>query len=398
MTPAKAPEKGLSNHPFFSFGFRPFFLLASLWAAIVLPLWVASYQMGLSIPFTQIDMHWHVHEMVFGYGGAVLAGFSLTAIPNWTGRPPIAGRPLIALVVLWGVGRGAYMLTLTPDGVAAVLDAAFLFVLSALVWREIVSAKNRRNIKVAITVSLFAFANAVFHFADLFASSYLPLAIRFGLAVLLFLVLLIGGRITPTFTRNWLVKRNLNADLATDKFDDLVLVASALSLAGWVVAPDHVAASSAMILTGVLTLLRMSRWRGLATLPEPLLFVLHIAHIWAGAAFLLLGGAGPFSSLVPAIAGTHALGAGAIGVMTIAVMVRATLGHTGRPLTATLSTVFMFVCVNIAALTRVAGAFLEVEQQMWFNSVSAILWVVGFLTFARVCGPLIVRERQSAGA
>ena len=126
--------------------------------------------------------------------------------------------------------------------------------------------------------------------------------------------------------------------------------------------------------------------------------MLHIAHIWAGAAFLLLGGAGPFSSLVPAIAGTHALGAGAIGVMTIAVMVRATLGHTGRPLTAAPSTVFMFVCVNLAALMRVAGAFLEVEQQMWFNSVSAILWVVGFLTFARVCGPLIFRERQSAGA
>lgn len=396
MTQTTLPSRGLSNHPFFSFGFRPFFLLASLWAVIVLPLWVVSFQMGLNVPALKIDVFWHVHEMVFGYGGAVIAGFLLTAVPNWTGRSPMTGTPLIFLVVLWGLGRIAYVWAITPDMLAAGLDSTFLIVLSTFVWREVLTSNNHRNIKVAAAVTSLALANLAFHAAALFDPGMLQQVIRLGLGVLLFLVLLIGGRITPAFTRNWLKQNSKSVDVKTGKFDDVVLVVSALGLAGWIILPDHPATSLVVVVAGGLTLVRMSRWCGLATVSEPLLFVLHIAYIWSGVAFLIVGAGGLFPTFVPSVAGTHAIGAGAIGVMTIAVMARATLGHTGRPLKANPSIVFMFICINLAALLRVVGAFAGSETQMHLNAASAVFWVLGFLSFGLVFGPMMVRKRLSA--
>ena len=204
MTPTIKPKRDYRGHPLFSYGFRPFFLLSAVWAAIAIPLWIVSHSLGPGAMSVNAGIVFHVHEMVFGYGSAVLAGFLLTAIPSWTGRRPVCGSPLVLLVLLWTAGRIAMVLGTEPIWIVSLIEAAFLVVLAGLVWREIIAGHNGRNLKVAAAVTALAVANIGFHAVVLTSGGLPQMAIRAGLSVLIFLILLVGGRITPTFTRNWL--------------------------------------------------------------------------------------------------------------------------------------------------------------------------------------------------
>ena len=224
--------RAYQGHPLFSMGFRPFFLLATLWAALAVPIWVAAFAGWL--PIEHFNRDWHAHEMLFGYLSGVIAGFLLTAVPNWTGRLPVTGAPLMALVLLWCAGRAAMLI---PDFAAApIIDSAFLFVFAAVIGREIIAGRNIRNAPVLLLLTVLASANLLSHLRSVDPELAL-LGERIGIAVVATLVALIGGRIVPSFTRNWMAKQKLTPEPASpSRFD---ASRSRLARSAWVCGPFH---------------------------------------------------------------------------------------------------------------------------------------------------------------
>ena len=376
--------------PLFSMGFRPFFLFAALWTAITVPLWIAAFAGWL--PITHFDRAWHAHEMLFGYLSGVIAGFLLTAVPNWTGRLPVTGVPLLALVLLWCAGRVAMLI---PDFAAApFIDSAFLFVFAAVVAREIIAGRNVRNVPVLLLLTVLGSANVLSHLND-FDTQLALLGERIGIAVVATLVALIGGRVVPSFTRNWMAKRQLKPEPASpSRFDAITLVLGAAALIAWATSPTLYAAGLALTLAGALHVARLARWQGWRTSDEPLVLVLHVGYLWLALGLALIGLAIVAPSAVPAASGLHALTAGAFGVMTLAVMTRASLGHTGRPLTATPRISAIYILVNLGAFVRVTAPFLP-EHYAALLALSAALWSSAFVWYAIVYAPLLLRPRQA---
>jgi uncharacterized protein involved in response to NO len=390
MTSA-ADRRAFAGPPVLSFGFRPFFLMAGAWPVVSVPVWVLAY-LGIE-PFAgAIGRDWHVHEMLFGYLAGVMAGFLLTAVPNWTGRLPVIGAPLAGLAGLWLAGRFA-MLVAPASAWAAVVDAAFLVVFAALVWREVLAGRNWRNLPVCGLVSLLAAANIVVHLRG----AYPDLALggeRAALGVAAVMIALIGGRVTPSFTRNWLMGRKAAAlPAAASRFDLGVVIATAVAAAAWIVAPDMRLAGAALALAGAANLVRLARWRGEASLSEPLVWILHAGYAWLGLALMLLGGSALAPEVIPRSAGIHALTAGAIGVMTMAMMTRAILGHTGRSRVAGRGGLAIYLLLNAGAALRIAAAFLPAEQALLLG-LSSAAWCGGFAAFTALYGPMLVAPRR----
>lgn len=379
----------------FSIGLRPFFLFSALWSAIAAPLWVYAFLNG-----GPVGLGWHVHEMLFGYAGGIIVGFLLTAVPNWTGRLPVVGLPLALLFSLWLAGRAAMVaVALNADVAAAawpaVIDSLFLFVMAAVVWREVLAGRNWRNVPVAMIVTVLALANAGFHL-EAGAGGVANLSTRLGLSVISLLIALIGGRVTPSFTRNWQLKRGGPLPAVAGRFDTMTLIVTAAGLLAWSLSPSHLAAGATLLLAGVLNLIRLARWRGAATLAEPLVLILHIGYLWLASGLVLLG----LSVLIPAhvlpSVGVHALTAGAIGVMTLAIMTRSSRGHTGRPLTAGKAEVLIYGLINAAALTRVVGGLIPAAYHPLLI-VSVGLWSAAFLAFVISYAPILLTPRLARG-
>lgn len=394
MTTATAERyRAYQGHPLFSMGFRPFFLFATIWAAIAVPIWVAAFAGWL--PIEHFDRHWHAHEMLFGYLSGVIAGFLLTAVPNWTGRLPVTGAPLMALVLLWCAGRVAMLF---PDFAAApIIDSAFLFVFVAVIGREIVAGRNIRNAPVLLLLTVLASANLLSHLRSV-DSELALLGERIGIAVVATLIALIGGRIVPSFTRNWMAKQKLLPEPASpSRFDAVTLAIGAIGLVIWAISPTLYAAGLALTLAGALHFVRLARWQGWRTSKEPLVLILHLGYFWLALGLLLQGLAIIAPSLVPAASGLHAITAGAFGVMTLAVMTRASLGHTGQKLAATPRINAIYILVNLGALIRVAAPFLS-EHYTVLLVLSAALWSGAFAGFAFVYAPLLLRPRHAGTA
>jgi uncharacterized protein involved in response to NO len=380
-----------STLPILQYGFRPFFLAAALYASLAIPVWLCAYVLGFSPRGPFVGMAWHAHEMIFGYVGAVIAGFILTAIPNWTGRLPLSGPPLAGLVAQWIAGRLAVAFVPLP-AVAMVIDLAFPAVLAFAVWREVIAGRNWRNAPVAVMLTLFGTASALHHAENL----GLPLdgqGVRLALAAIAVLMALIGGRIVPSFTRNWLVKRGeLSRPAEFGLLDKIALVVTAIALLCWVAIPDLRIAGVGLVLAGVLLALRLSRWCGQRTFREPILAVLHLGYAWLAIALVLLGVSIGFPDLVPANSALHALTAGAIGTMTLAVMTRASLGHTGRAIEADGWTIAIYATVTLGALLRMAALLLPSAYLPLLEAGGAV-WSLAFLLFALRYGPILCRPR-----
>lgn len=377
-----------------SAGFRPFFLGSSIWAAIGVPLWLWSYTSGLIVPTALPPGIWHAHEMIFGFAAATVAGFLLTAIPNWTGRLPLQGAPLAVLIFLWGIGRVAVLFSAVIGApAAAAADLSFPAAFLAVVAREIIAGRNWRNLPMLGALSLLLLGNLLVHLDVLGIADTAQLGNRLGLVTLFLLISLVGGRIIPSFTRNWLTKARPDASppAAESRFDVVALVVIAVALVGWALAPEAPAMSWAAIIAGVAAALRLSRWRGLQTRAEPLLLILHIGYGWLAFGLLLLGVNG-LAGVLPATAALHALTVGAIGTMTLAVMTRATLGHTGRPLAAGPVTKAIYGLVTIAAILRVLSplAGIHMELALW---VAGAAWSGAFGLFAVFYGAALVQPR-----
>lgn len=382
-----------------SAGFRPFFFGAAVWAALAVPLWLAVFSGAQPLPSALPALDWHVHEMVSGFGAAVVAGFLLTAIPNWTGRMPLQGVPLLGLVLLWIAGRAAVLFSLWIGAApAAALDLAFPLVFLAVVAREILAGGNWRNLPmVAALLSLFA-GNLLVHLSALGLADTVEIGNRLGIATLLMLISLVGGRIIPSFTRNWLARARPEAAAPApfDAFDRLALGATLIALALWVAAPYGFITAAAALVAGAALFARLLRWRGAAALTEPLLLVLHLGYFWLGLGLILLGLA-RFEPVLPQSAALHALTVGAVGTMTLAVMSRASLGHTGRPLKAGPATIAIYALITIAAILRLLAP-LAGAQYMLAIELAGTAWSGAFGLFAIAYAPVWTTPPAEASA
>ncbi|MGZ8327950.1 MAG: NnrS family protein, partial [Allosphingosinicella sp.] len=337
-------------------GFRPFFFGGACWAVIALVLWLTALAGGTTLPTLFEPLAWHRHEMLFGFVGAVIAGFLLTAIPNWTGRLPIAGPPLAGLFGLWLAARLAVLFSAHTGAVpAALLDVGFYVVLAALAAREVLAANNR-NVPIVGLVLLFGAANAADHAG---AAGYLAdpdIGVRAAIAIAVLMISLVGGRIVPSFTRNWMAKQGMKVRLPTQpgRFDLGVIAVTAIALIGWLAFPDAPVTGALLLAASVAQAARLARWGGLRAARDPFVFILHVGYFWVPLGLLLLG-ASVLGATVPRSAAIHALTAGAMGTMILAVMTRATLGHTGHELKANPQTVFLYMLVTLGAALRVTA-------------------------------------------
>jgi uncharacterized protein involved in response to NO len=380
--------------------FRPFFLAASLWAALALALWIALLFGGRTLPSRFDPLSWHIHEMLFGFVLAAIGGFMLTAIPNWTGRRPIQGVALGALVLLWLVGRITCLIsTLIPFWLAAAIDLTFPFLLCAVAASEIIAARNWRNLAMPLPIGVLGIADLLMYLQHGGLAIAAGLGWRLGLAAVIVLVSVVGGRIIPSFTRNWLVQRGVGARHAaalpptTGLPDHTALGTLHAGMIAWTFFPTHAFTGALLLLAAALNLWRLARWRGRATFAEPLLTILHVGYAWVVIGVGLLGTAA-LTGTVPVAAAIHALTAGAIGTMIVAVMSRVALGHTGRALHADGFTILIYLLVALAAALRVAAEF-GGGRFLVLIDLSAAAWIAGFLLFVVLYGPMLTRSRMS---
>lgn len=377
---------------FFAQGFRPFFLLGALHAAAMVARWVPVHLGLWEAPGALPPLAWHSHELLFGTVPAIAAGFLLTAMPNWTGRKRLAGLPVMLLVALWLLGRLAISGVLPLPGAGPAHAAlAFPVVLAGLAAWEIVAARNWRNLKVAGALTLLALAQAGFH-AELRWTGAPLHAERAALAAVVLLVTIVAGRIVPAFTGNWLRQRNPGAMPAPfGTLDRLAMIAGGGALVLWVIDPlaarlPAVLALVALVAAG-LHGARLARWQGHRTLAEPLVTVLHAAYGFAPLGFLLLAIAAWLGTPAAMAAAIHAWTVGLIGTMTLAVMTRATRGHSGRPLTAPVGTRVIYGLILAAAVARIVAAFTGGAVPL---AVAGAAWVGAYLLFAALYAPMLM--------
>ncbi len=373
-------------------GFRPFFLMAGLWAALAVPLWLAAFTGHLALPTAFEPGIWHAREMLFGFVQAAIAGFLLTAVPNWTGRMPIQGWSLGGLALLFLAGRLAVIFSAAiGPAAAAAIDLAFPLTLIAALGREIVAGRNWRNLPMVAALGLFAAANALTHLEPLGAADTAAPGLRLGMGVVLVLIGLIGGRVIPSFTRNWLVKRGVRTLPApAGRFDAVVMAVTAVALIAWIVSPGWAGVAPLMALAAAANFVRLARWRGHLTWAEPLVWVLHLGFLWLPVGLALMALAG-WTAMLPS-ASLHALTGGAMTTMIVAVSTRATLGHTGRALTADGRTTLIYLLVTVSALTRVAAGYTAAGYTTLL-AVAGAAWTLAFLLFLAVYGPMLLAPR-----
>jgi uncharacterized protein involved in response to NO len=378
------------------YGFRPFFLSAAVFAALAMVIWIGTFTGVWQVPTAFGPIAWHVHEFLWGYVSAVVAGFMLTAVPNWTGRLPIVGYPLALLWGSWLIGRIAvFTSAVLPAAGVAVLDLLFLAALLVAMGREIIAGRNWRNLRVLAIVGVLFGGNAVFHAEHMLGAEVQQgFGVRLGIGSAILLIVLVGGRIIPSFTRNWLARSapgRLPQPFGT--VDKISILVSGVSLAAWVITPQWQGTALLLIVAGCTNLVRLARWTGWRSLAEPLVSILHIAYLFVPIGFLLIGLSILFPDDISYSGSVHSWTAGAILLMTLAVMTRASLGHSGMPLTADRRISAIYVTAGVAALSRIAAGL--VPEASWLLDLAAAGWVLSFALFALVYAPLFLRPKPA---
>jgi uncharacterized protein involved in response to NO len=375
--------------------FRPFFLGLGLQAVLVLPWWTLAWIGILATPAWLTPMAWHGHEMVFGFAAAAIAGFLLTASPVWSGGPALTGRPLAALFALWVAGRVAFAAAgVLPAWLVAVVDLSFLPLVAAAVVRTLRGSGQVRNYAVVGLVATLAAANAAVHAeACGLTAGVAQRGLRFAVDLVVVLILVIGGRITPAFTRNAFRRRGLSIEVRSWPLLD----GATLALAGATAASGLVLGRTAptglvAVAAGLCAAARLAGWRSWHVRGDPLLWSLHAATAWVVVGLVLVG-LGDLGAPVPATAGLHALTAGAIGSAILAVATRVGLGHTGRPLEPPAGVVGAYVLVHAAALLRVATPFLPGDVQPALLVASGLGWACAYGLFTLRYWPILATPR-----
>jgi uncharacterized protein involved in response to NO len=380
---------GYQGSAVFSIGLRPFFLGAALFAGVAVPVWVLVLAGVGESSFLYPARDWHVHEMVFGFLPAVITGFLLTAIPNWTDRPPIQGYELMLLFTLWVAGRLLIAMPWFTPLVSAIVDVGFLVAVAGLVCREIVASKSWDRAPMGVLVSLLAGANILFHVQTL-SGVETDRPERMALAMVMMLLALIGGRVTPNFTSEFLIESGrLERPAPFSRYDGLSIVLVGLAVLAWIIQPHAMLTGLIFVAAGLANLGRLVRWYGWATWREPLVLILHVGYGWFALSLLALG-----SSILeiglPNEDALHVFTSGAVGAMTLAVMTRASLGHTGRSRHASPLTVLIYTLVNLGAVLRVFGPMTGLPTNFVLG-MAAGSWSGAYLLFAVVYGPFLLR-------
>ncbi|MBC7950675.1 MAG: NnrS family protein [Rhodospirillaceae bacterium] len=393
--PLQEPSyRGKDGPLFFAAGFRPFFLFAGIQAAVMLPLWLAVYTGLLSLDLPFAGAVWHGHEMVFGFAGAAVGGFLLTAVPNWTNTPHASGRPLMLLFAVWLAGRVAFTLAgALPPLLVAALDLLYVPVLAVMLAKPLISAGKWRNIAFLPILALFLAANALVHFgADPMRGVYL------GIMLLLVMIAIVGGRIIPSFTQNWLRMQGQPVELKPLAWIEKGGAVGSVLLGGVLASifPGSLAAGVVLLAAAAIHLLRMSRWLGLRTLSAPIMWVLHLGYLWLVIGLALLGLAS-FIDALPVSAAVHALTAGCIGTMILGVMSRAALGHSGRPLVLSKAVVAAYGLVSLGAVLRVVAPLLP-NGQIGLTHAGGTFWALAWVLFVIVYLPIVIRPRADGRA
>lgn len=378
---------------FFSFAFRPFFFCGALFAGIALPAWAALFTGRWVIAGD--PLHWHAHEMLFGFLGAIIGGFLLTAIPNWTGRLPVAGKPLAGLLALWLLGRIGAVLQATGEigpEIGIVLELLYWLALSGAAFREIIAGSNKRNLPVVAMIAAFAIADVVTFLPDWTAVDPM-LGVHLAIALAATLISLIGGRITPSFTRNWLAKgKGEPFPAAFGPIDKVAVAATLIATLAWAFFPAAAWAGGLLLIAAAVQAVRLARWQGQRTFQEPLVVILHLGYLWLVVGLIALGASAIAPERIMMTAALHALTAGAVGTMTLAVMTRASLGHTGRPLVADRGTQAIYALVILGAALRVLAPWLPTDYPETVG-LAGLLWAGAFLLFAVKYGRYLISAR-----
>lgn len=384
-------------------GFRPFFLLAGLHGVVAMVfwgVWLGVHAAGGTILGLSIDTPpyvWHAHEMLFGFVSAAIAGFLLTAVPNWTGTQPLRGGPLALLVAVWLIGRAAlWSSAFLPPAVVLVADAVFLPLLAAFLAVPLVRAGKWRNLGVLALLGGIALANLLSHLGMIGVlddGGHLGRVLAVDGVVALMVV--IGGRITPAFSRNWLRSHghaDADAVMPPRPLDLAAVLATVAVFVGDAAGTPQITGVLAVV-AAVATGTRLVWWKGWRVGAEPLLWVLHLGAAWITLGFALraaaLLGAGISES-----AALHAHTAGAVGTLVLGVMCRAALGHSGRPLTAGWPLGAAFILVGIAATVRIGGPLLLPAEYLGTMIVAAFAWIAAYSIFTAIFTPILVRPSR----
>lgn len=374
----------------FQLGFRPFFLAGAAYAAVGVPLWIAALLGYLDWQPHADWLSWHRHEMLFGFGLAIVAGFLLTAVQNWTGRPGLSGPPLMALVLLWLLARLGWLVD-APLWLLLPLDVVFAPVVALVMWRALWPVRQSRNYPIVLVLVLFALASLCSHLGIYWQDMQLH---RQGVIAAVWLITalitLIAGRVLPFFTRNGL---NLSQTPKPLPWLDhgllaVTLLLVVLTLAGTTLQPAAWLGGVFFLLAAG-HLLRWVRWFKWAVMRVPLLWSLHLAYAWlivAMLAFALwhLGLISDHSQ------GLHILTIGTMGGLILAMLARVSLGHTGRPLQPPRLMILAFALVNLAVLFRVVLAAVEPQLGYWLASAS---WALAFILFVGCYGGMLMQPR-----
>jgi uncharacterized protein involved in response to NO len=379
----------------FALGFRPFFLLSALFAMLSIALWVPTFVGWLPLNSYYGQIGWHSHEMIFGYSAAVMAGFLLTAVRNWTDMATLQGRSLAALSLLWCLGRILpFFPSALPAGSIALVDLSFLPLLAVGIGVPLVRRGERRNWLFLPLIALFWFANLLIHLALLgVAPNLAHRAILLGLDLVVLLIVIMGGRVIPFFTERALQGALIKRWRAIEWLALISVIAFAI--AEFFFIDPRVAgvfAGVAAIANGI----RLGGWYTQRVWRVPLLWVLHLGYGWIVAGFLLK--AGSALGVVPPQFTLHAFSVGGIGVLTVGMMARVSLGHTARPLKVGPGMTFAFAAVNLAAVIR---GLLPIFYPQWFFQLvilSGALWLVAFAIFIVVYAPILIQPRLDGRA
>ncbi len=384
------------SYPLLALGFRPFFGLAALSALILMYLWKSIYEGTGPVHANYFNpVYWHAHEMLLGYTPAVIAGFLLTAVGNWTGKVVLSGGKLAGLSLLWLYGRILpFYSGLLPDGLIAIVDTAFLPVLAIVITKPLIAAKQYRNLVFALLLLLLFVSNSLVHGEILgLTSNTAWVGLKLAVATVIILILVIAGRIFPFFT-----ERGLPGTFAirNPQLDVGAVASAALAFGLQLSGANGFMLASASVLAGLLNIARAAGWYTQKIWYVPLLWVLYTGYGWIIAGFLLTA-LSAYSLVLPSLA-LHAFTLGGIGVLTLGMMARVALGHTGRRLTASNTIAVGFAVLNIDAVVRI---FLPIVIPAWYGSViniSILIWMTAFFLFIYEYAPILSSPRVDGKA
>lgn len=382
----------VAGMPLLALGFRPFYLFAAVYALLAVPAWLLSYASGMPLAGYLQGMTWHSHEMIFGFAPAVIAGFLLTAVRNWTGRPTPVGAPLAGLVTLWLLAR---VLILTgPANAAALVDILFLPVLGIAVAIPIWRSRNTRNYKVLAVLTILTLANGVYHLASLglIPPGFARVSMTAALDVIAILIAIVGGRVIPAFIGNAVKgsdpRHIRSVEIASVGALIVILIIGVLS--PWLPVADNIWLLL-FVAAAVGQLIRLLLWQPLRALGNPLLWMLPASYAWLPISLALR--ALELQSIVPPGAAIHAFTVGAIASLMMAMMTRSALGHSGRSLVAGPAEIAAFVLLQLAAIVRVLAAPIMPGAYREAMLVAGILWTLAFAVFLVRYWPMLTRPR-----